>query len=144
MNSERLDGGSQDSVSWQQDGVFLQNELAILANGHPNVLFVGPAAATDLALQVTLPHLRMPVAVWAPGESSDLPTGSCGTLVVRGLDAADARQQSRLDAWLEGQAGAVQVLSTTATPLFPQVERGVFDERLYYRVNHVYLDLCGS
>ena len=44
-----------------------------------------------------------------------------------------SNEQAALLRWLEGDRK--QVVCTTAQPLFPLVDRGLFDETLYYRLN---------
>ena len=46
--------------------------------------------------------------------------------------------------WLENSIDQKQVVSTTVQPLFPLVERGLFAEALYYRLNVMLLCVDAS
>ena len=133
----RVDGMIADPDATDFSG----DALAIMAFAHPNVLLIGPVAATDRALTLLRPCVRPPIISWTPHEAHDLPIGLFGTLVIRGIETADRAQQSQLYIWLDGRPGPVQVVATSAAPLFPLVIRGVFDEHLYYRLNQLCFDL---
>jgi sigma-54-interacting transcriptional regulator len=126
------------------DPDFAVDALAILARAHPNMLLIGPIAATDRALELTRPYLRSPTVCWAPLDSRVPPIGPYGTLVIRDVETADAEQQAQLCSWLNECAPTVQVVSTTAAPLFPLVARGAFLERLYYLLNQLCFDLSAK
>ena len=64
-----------------------------------------------------------------------------GTLILQGADALSACDQQQLLEWLEGDARATRILTTTHRPLFPLVESGNFLEALYYRLNVILLVL---
>jgi len=118
--------------------------LGILARSHPHVLLIGPHVVTDRAVGLIRPYLRRPIVSWSPPDACALPMERLGTLVIPAIDTADAVQQSQLCDWLDARAGAVQVLSTSAAPLFPLVIRGVFLTRLYYVLNQLYVDLSAA
>ena len=43
--------------------------------------------------------------------------------------------------WLDDRSGSAQVIATSASPVFPNVVRGLFSDSLYYRLNTVTLVL---
>jgi Sigma-54 interaction domain len=101
---------------------------------HHNMLLEGPEDSTKEALLLLKPHLRKPV-VWARSQTPfELPAGECGGLVLQDVAALGRQEQAGLLAWLEDPTDRKQVVATTAHPLFPLVERGLFDETLYYRL----------
>ena len=51
------------------------------------------------------------------------------------------QEQAELLRWLENSTDRKQVVSTTVQPLFPLVDRGLFDETLYYRLNVMLLSV---
>jgi hypothetical protein len=118
--------------------------LGILARTYPHILLVGPHAAADRAVGLMRPHLRRPIVSWSPRDASTLPTECRGTLLIPAIDAATSEQQSHLCTWLDARTGIVQVLSISVTPLFPLVTDGAFLDRLYYRLNQVYVDLSAT
>ncbi len=113
--------------------------LSICAARH-NVLVQGDAVAIEAVLLRLEPHFRRPVVWNAPEEPLTLPTGG-GTLVLQNVAVLPANDQARLCEWLADGGAVSQVISTNATPLFPLVERGLFDATLYYRLNVVFLRL---
>ena len=115
--------------------------VSILARAHPNVLLIGSPLATARVVDRIRIYLLLPIDTWSPPDARVLPDKRSGTLLIPAIDMADDRQQSQLRAWLEARVGPMQVLAQSATPLFSLVERGVFDTRLYYQLNQLYVDL---
>ncbi len=98
-----------------------------------NVIFEGPEHVTEAVLLRLQSYLRLP-AIWKRAPTPlELPTGRCGALVLRNVNALDRYEQAALLRWLDAEGK--QVVSTTAHPLFPLIARGLFDEALYYRLN---------
>jgi hypothetical protein len=126
-DTDRPPGGGQDIISaldWDR-----------VCTGRHNVLLEGPDESTDDLVRLLEPHLRAPV-LWRPvPAASALPAGDCGTLVLQNVGALGRVEQADLRRWLDVSGGRKQVISTTARSLFPLVERGLFDEALYYRLN---------
>jgi hypothetical protein len=123
------------------DDTHLPELLAILATAHPHVLLLGPVAATSRVLALTSPYVRAPIVTWTPLEMRELPAAPIGTLVIPGIDTANATQQADLCRWLDARVGTVPVLSTSAVSLLSLVKDKAFLERLYYRLNQVCVDL---
>jgi DNA-binding NtrC family response regulator len=110
-------------------------------SSHPNVLLVGPAAATAPLLQALHPHLRQPLSRCDLRVDTRVPEPTEGTLVISELDRMDPVQQRQLVAWLNQRQSPVQVVCTTSEPIFALVVAGQFRSDLYYRLNAVFLDV---
>jgi hypothetical protein len=102
----------------------------------PNLLIEGPNATTEVILRALGSHCALPVVWWSDG----LPRGNAATLIVRDVAALSMDDQERLLRWLDTPGPRIQVISTTPRPLFPQVQRGLFLENLYYRLNVVMVE----
>jgi hypothetical protein len=102
----------------------------------PNVLIEGPEAATEAVLRALRPHCGEPASDWGDTLGDRRPP----TLIVREVAALSATDQQHLQQWLDSGERS-QVLSTTAQSLFSLVERGLFLEALFYRLNVVRLDV---
>lgn len=112
----------------------------IVVTSHMNVLVEGSDTGTDAVMAALQPHLRTPVRRWT-GRPPDSRGG--GTLIVRAVDRLDGDAQRTLLEYLAAARGQhpVQVVSTSSQLLFPMIERGLFREELYYRLNTVRVDL---
>jgi hypothetical protein len=115
-------------------------ELVILRTRRPNVLITGTHDTAEAAVVALLPHLQPPVHCWNPDASLPTPH-DVRTVLIRDVATLSVDQQHALLSWL-AQAGPdhAQIVSTTALPLFPLLEHGMFLEELYYRLNTVRLD----
>jgi Sigma-54 interaction domain len=110
-------------------------EWECLSTGGHNVLLEGPEDSTSCLVRLLEPHLRRPV-LWQPLPAPfAVPAGECGVLVLQNVSALSRHQQADLLRWLGDLNGRTQIVSTTASPLFPLVERELFEEALYYRLN---------
>ena len=127
---------SEDSFEVASDlaGVSPAEWLAV-SRGHCNILLEGPHTSTEAALRLLLPHLRGIVHWKARGAALQLPPADAGTLILQDVSGLQASEQRALHEWLSGTGQDTQIVSTTAHPLFLLVQRGLFDERLYYRLN---------
>jgi hypothetical protein len=105
-----------------------------------NAVIVGSEEAALGVWTAMWPSLQKPIH-WVEAERLSMPRGSAGTLILQGADALTASDQQKLFEWLEGDARATRVLTTTRRPLFPLVEGGSFLEALYYRLNIILLVL---
>jgi hypothetical protein len=105
----------------------------------PNLLLIGPDAVVgeclDRLITTVVPPLR-----FCDGTDAEFTDGPVQSLIVRDIDRLTRAGQERLIAWLN-RYGDARVISTSAWPVFPHVERGEFSEVLYYRVNTVTLVL---
>ena len=118
-------------------------ECRSLQTSQQNVLLEGPEPAMKGFLDVLKPHVMEPVLWDQPGVPRELRAGERGTLILRDVGNLPADAQNQVLRWLDetGLGAEIQIVSTSATPLFPLVERGLFDSKLYYRLNVVLLDL---
>lgn len=100
----------------------------------PNILIIGSERAAESILDGICPLLDGPI------ERCDLPgplrLPETGALILRNVGALVSEQQNELMQWLDREPG-VPVLSVNASPLFAQVENGMFSQQLYYRLNTV-------
>jgi len=108
----------------------------------PNVILLGTHAATDAVLKALEPRLTRPVWRSCARTGFALPPGP-GAFVLHQLSGLSAIRQVHLLEWLTAieEKAHVQVVSTTASPIFPLVERGAFLPDLYFRLNGLTLDL---
>lgn len=110
-------------------------EWHALVAWHPNLLLEGTLAATDRVLRALHPHLIQPLFRWQATTQLSLPHDHHGSLLLFGVTALDEKQQGLVFDWLSEGQGRVQVVSTTARPLFALVERGEFRADLCYRLS---------
>ena len=111
-----------------------QLESIILRTCRHNVLLEGPVAETNAVLRLLQSHLRGPI-VWNRPPPLELPSGNTGVLILRGVAALSAEDQTRLLAWIGGPGSRTHIVSTTERSLFALVAQGLFDDTLYYRLN---------
>ena len=117
-------------------------DLQLMRMPRMNLLLIGTDGIIQNVLEMLLPHLSAPLGHWSPGERLALPPAAQGgTLILRDVGALTPDDQRRLLGWLELAAGRTQVVSTTPSPLLPDVEAGVFLDTLYYRLNTVCMDV---
>ena len=116
-------------------------EWRIVCERHCNMLLEGREDATDAALLLLRPHL-FGIVYWKQRTAPlDLPRRHVRTLILENVASLRAADQTELLTWLAGTDQRIQVVSTTTYPLFPFVTQGIFDERLYYRLNTVKLHI---
>lgn len=119
-------------------------EWISLCAGRHNVLLEGSDESTESVLLFLAPYLCRPV-VWKPPHAPvALPSSGCGALVLQNVGALSRPEQVELRRWLDSSTDRKQVVSTTVQPLFPLVERGLFDAALYYRLNVILLCVDAS
>ena len=111
--------------------------LGMLDSGaaRPNVLIT---CLPDelLVIQSRLERVAVqPVHTCVVGVSLEWPSLTSGTMIVRDLAELTMPQQIALYDWLTERAGQVQVLGLTTAALAPLVERGLFLQALYSRLN---------
>ena len=110
--------------------------LAVLTKA--NLLVTGRRAVVDRAIREVSPWLRHPIVRVTCRPALTLPVDA-STLILHGVDALTDAEQTKLQRYLDGAHTATQVISSTAAPLYPLVQAGMFSEVLYYRLNMVYL-----
>jgi len=121
--------------------------LAILASDwealvatRANTVVVGNEDAALGVWTAVWPTLQKPI-YWVDADRLSLPRQSAGTLILRGAHALSPSAQQQVFEWLDRDARATRVLTTTPHSLFPLVEDGSFLEALYYRLNMLLLVL---
>jgi transcriptional regulator of aromatic amino acid metabolism len=119
-------------------------EMRALRQAHPNVLVVGPDAATDAALNELYPVVRRPIIPVDAGAGFHPPAEHAGTVVLRNVGALTPDDQRRLLDWLTEVSGMTQTVTTSAIPLTSSLETGTFLDALYYRLNVMYLEVGES
>jgi hypothetical protein len=116
-----------------------QPEWGILTAQSHNVLLEGPVVDTHAALLRLQPHIRKPIAWGWPQPPLELPTKTAGALVLWDVEKLGLADQERLLLWLDESDTRVQIVSTTEQSLFPLVRDGLFNAKLYYRLNVILL-----
>ena len=120
-------------------------ELVSIRDRSPNVLIIGPDPLTGAAIGQLRPLLRLPVVQIQADSIESLPRLlTRGTVIVRGVHTIGIAEQHRLFDWMTQTAGATQVVATSAASLLSLLERGLFFDLLYYRLNTICLDLGGD
>jgi hypothetical protein len=106
-----------------------------------NVLLTGVDDVIRDILETILLELHTPIASWCPGDRLVLPpVGRTGTMILHDVGAMNHEDQRRLLEWSEQAAGKTQIVSTARTPLIRLVRDGMFNDKLYYRLNTVFVD----
>jgi hypothetical protein len=121
-------------------GMCLSDWRALNAT-RPNLLLQGPDAAIDGAIGALGAALATPIHRWHADLPLPVPTGRQETLLLRDLITLTAERQTNLLRWLEATDGRVQVVSTTAVPVYPLTQRRLFLASLYYRLNVMCIDV---
>ena len=111
---------------------------------HVNVLLEGPEIAIGAVVQRLLPHLRKPVVSIQPRAAFSLPTMEIGTVILKEVATLTMQEQTLLLEWLNTASPRPQLISTSRQPLFPRVERRLFAEALYYRLNVIRMQVDSS
>lgn len=139
-----LDGGFQLSDPRRQAQAVL-GDLVAIGITRVNLLLTGVDAVVRNILDTILMDLETPIASWYPGERLVLPpVARTGTMILHDVGALNREDQLRLLEWSEYAAGRTQIVSTAPTPLMPLVRAGVFNDRLYYRLNTVFVDATAT
>ncbi len=115
-------------------------ELLRLSSAQTNLLLEGEESQVETMLTAVVPSLPRPVTTW--GGSASLPTLREGTLIVPLVNRFDDDQQRQLLHWIEDTGGTVRVIATTPGSLFRLVQRGMFLDALYYRLNIIRVELA--
>jgi hypothetical protein len=116
-------------------------EWRAIITARPNLLLAGSQSATSAMLLALKPHLARPHWRCQAAKGLPLPQLAKGTLILCEVGALAREQQEGLLDCLNHIEEGVQIVSTTATPIFCLVEQGTFLANLYYRLNVMRLDL---
>lgn len=115
-------------------------ELQLITDVRLNALLHGAAPSLSAALAALRPLVGRPLA-FASGTDWRAPSASTATLIVENVWALSADEQRGMLDWLDSAARPVQVICTSDRALFELVQRGKFSDRLFYRLNVMYLEL---
>jgi hypothetical protein len=128
-----------DSPALRESTVGSPLEWRAVREGRFNLLLEGPQASTDAAILLLKRHLRG-IVHWRPGTAPpELPLRKVNTLLVENVGSLQANEQSTLLTWTSDTENKIQIVAVTTDPLFRLVGRGLFNERLYYRLNTIFL-----
>lgn len=123
-------------------GTTAREELLVSGMPPVNLLLTGGLASVRTLLGALLRSVDGPILAWYPGERLVLPRHpKTGTMILHEVGLMRPEDQLQLVGWLETRARRIPIVSTTSTPLLPQVEAGTFSDTLYYRLNTVHLDV---
>jgi hypothetical protein len=118
--------------------------LPMLMAARHHILLEGAAASTEAVLLALAPHLGGPVVRRPPGTTFTPPSGEVRAVILPSVDGLSASDQRMLLGWLADARRRTRIVSTTVHSLFALVGRGLFDARLYYRLNEVLLHVDGK
>jgi Sigma-54 interaction domain len=106
----------------------------------PNLLLIGSEAAICEFLTPLMASCAAPV-VCCDGATPEFPNVPVGSLIVRDVARLTRASQQRLLDWMNDLSPGARVIATSGRSLFPSVERGLFSDGLYYRINTLTLML---
>jgi hypothetical protein len=108
------------------------------AHASLRLLITGDAAAMAEVLPIIDRCCPGPIHLYDAASIALVPPFSRGTLLLTDIDRLAAAGQAGLFDWLtENGASHPRIVSTSSTPLWPLVERGLFRVDLFYRLNLV-------
>lgn len=119
----------------------LGDEAAMVRFVRANTLLIGPAVRVDALIRAWMPELPSPIVEWRPSDNRPVPLLIGGTLILRDLASVPPERQQWFEARLRALGHRVRVVSTSAAPVWPVVQRGDFLASLYYRLNVWYVNL---
>jgi DNA-binding NtrC family response regulator len=102
-----------------------------------NVLVEGPNAAAEACLAELEPILGVQSVRRRHGHL-EFPAGA-STLILREVSTLAMHEQSQLLDWWIAGSRRPRLVSTSSEPLFARVERGLFAEALYYKLNVIFV-----
>lgn len=112
----------------------------LIVTARPNLLVEGPQESIECLVAALASVSPEPLWDWRQSPKGAAAT----TLLVQRIDALTVDEQRQLMDRMrggEGQPVPRQVISTSATAVFPLVEKGLFREDLYYRLNSMRLEI---
>jgi hypothetical protein len=120
-----------------------RNEWRVVHSEPVNVLLIGTTQQTSAFIAGLSPALPAPLDYCDARHFRPRPIAA-GTLILQDATEMPSAQQHALLAWLEDLENASRVITAVRSPLFPQVEAGLFRDTLYYRLNTVTIDLSAG
>ena len=119
-----------------------RHDLRLFATSRSNCLLIGPDALVDDALKALQPFFRHAPVFLDGRHLLQLPSSSrASTFVVRHVGELNTSQQGAFSSWIESAPSRVQIVSTSAGPIWPAVKGGSFLNSLYYRLNTMTIPL---
>jgi hypothetical protein len=134
-------GGATHQALRLHRGSRLPDDLVLTGMPPVNLLLTGGDVVVQSVLETLLSDHDQPVASWWPGQRLVLPLSRPTTMILHDVGALGADEQRHLLEWLERDIGRTKVVSTTPAPLMPLVEKGAFNDTLYYRLNTVSIEV---
>ncbi len=122
-------------------GPLPEEELSIARRARTNTLLIGPSRAIAAAIEVLIADRRDDVSFWTPDHPIRIPERT--VVVIRDVGVLAPNLQAAWLAALDRSAreDAPHVIATNSFSVFPLVERGLFLDALYYRLNCMLVDL---
>ena len=97
----------------------LGDEWVLAVRTQANLLVTGRRAVIDRAIREVSPWLRHPIVRVTCNLDLTLPMDA-STLILHGVEALTDAEQTTLLKYLDGAHSAMQVISSTAAPLYPR------------------------
>jgi transcriptional regulator of acetoin/glycerol metabolism len=105
-----------------------------------NLLIRCHSGGADRVLKTLMQSCEPPFHLCTLPGPLALPAQTTGTFFLENASALTLAQQIRLQDWMSGGPGQIQMISVVFDPLYPMVEQGQFLEGLFYRLSVVSLD----
>jgi hypothetical protein len=110
-----------------------------IVRARPNILLCGQKPFTDACLSALKPYCPVPLEMVLRFNVKTLSEIHEGAVILENINDYSYTEQRHVSDWLE--QSDVQLIATTPRSLLDLIQRGRFNEQLYYRLNVVYLDL---
>ena len=137
-NQTTVFGGATQQATRLDRSSRLPDDLIFKGMPPVNLLLTGGAVVVQSVLETLLSNHDQSIACWWPGQRLVLPAMQRpAMMILHDVGALGAEDQLQLLQWLERDIGRTKVVSTTPAPLMPLVEKGAFNDTLYYRLNTV-------
>ena len=132
---------ADNSASIGGVSVLEADELALIGRvPFPNALLIGSYESVGALLAALTPRLQGPILRCDHFLEETIHQLERGTLVLWSVDRLESAGQGTLLRFVDDRRD-VQVISVATTSLFERVQRGVFLESLYYRLNDVLIEV---
>jgi hypothetical protein len=112
-----------------------------ILDARPNLMVCGEPSFIDAFLSTLRPYCLEPIHIIPKNDLSALSYVSGGTVILDRLADYESDDQRAVLEWLDARGWSQQVIATTDRPLLDLMESRTFSDRLYYRLNTVYLNL---
>ena len=136
-----FDGATQEAAPELDHRSRLPDDVILRGMPPVNLLLTGGDVVVQSVLETLLTDHDQPIASWWPGQRLVLPRARPSMMILHDVGALALEDQQHLLEWLERDIGRTKVVSTTPAPLMPLVEKGAFNDTLYYRLNTVSIEV---